>query len=412
MFEVQEYDWNVDIGEIDATKIIVLGAGLCAQVLLSYRFHEKIAYICDNDIDKQGCDLFGVPIRSFDALSCEQDSSTCLLISSKKNETAFVQQIINMGLLVKHSGWFLGVIQHNGEIVHKIPTDFYFADRRKNYSKMLVMLAGYKPMLWEVVFKRLVRFIPGDVDICIATNGRFVDAISEICEENQWSYLSTKRVNMAATLNCAIMLHNHAEYVLKMDEDIFICDGFYEGLVDTYQRVEAESNYHIGLVAPTMPVNPHGYVRYLDIIKKTEEFTKLFGKPYYGYFDHLAAQYDQTIYLWENTWPLDSTAKRFRDMPFSYFVCPHRFSIGASLFKRETFDRIYYIDGKGEIFSEEEDIMVKFLTLGLYYTVIMAENVLAGHFAFSFNPDHLSVGKIVDRMELFYKSNIDSFDIS
>ena len=44
-----------------------------------------------------------------------------------------------------------------------------FIDRSKGYEKLCIILAGYKPTLWEDVFGRLAAFIPDDIDVCIMT---------------------------------------------------------------------------------------------------------------------------------------------------------------------------------------------------------------------------------------------------
>ena len=42
----------------------------------------------------------------------------------------------------------------------RLPNTNYFIDRRKNFNVLLIILAGYKPYLFEDVFARVKAFAP------------------------------------------------------------------------------------------------------------------------------------------------------------------------------------------------------------------------------------------------------------
>ncbi|MBQ9496837.1 MAG: hypothetical protein IJR52_04595, partial [Selenomonadaceae bacterium] len=98
---------------------------------------------------------------------------------------------------------------------------------------MLMILAGYKPFLFEDVFARVKSFTPKQFDVCILFSGLFDETLNKIAAENSWSYLSTAQNNIPFVQNLAIMLHAQAEFLFKMDEDIFITAGVFNTLLNT-----------------------------------------------------------------------------------------------------------------------------------------------------------------------------------
>ena len=69
---------------------------------------------------------------------------------------------------------------------------YKFINRSKNNKKMCMILAGYKTFSYEIVFKRIKKFVPKDVDVCILSSGIYSEELAKISEKNNWSYLSTK----------------------------------------------------------------------------------------------------------------------------------------------------------------------------------------------------------------------------
>ncbi|MBQ1994268.1 MAG: hypothetical protein II243_07375, partial [Lachnospiraceae bacterium] len=101
----------------------------------------------------------------------------------------------------------------------RIKCQYKFKDRRKKSNKVCIVLAGYKPFLYDITFKRIKKFIPDDIDVCVVTSGMYSEDIYNRCKKNHWSYLSTKENNVALVQNLAIHLHPEAQYIYKLDED-------------------------------------------------------------------------------------------------------------------------------------------------------------------------------------------------
>ena len=98
--------------------------------------------------------------------------------------------------------------------------NYKFENRKKDKNKVCFILAGYKEFLYDVIFERILKFIPEDVEICLLSSGKYSQILSEIAEKNNWSYLSTKRNNVSLIQNVAITIFNKADYIYKLDEDI------------------------------------------------------------------------------------------------------------------------------------------------------------------------------------------------
>src|SRR5699024_11217613 len=88
---------------------------------------------------------------------------------------------------------------------------YLFDDRSKGFSKLLLVLAGYKNAFWDDVFARVQKFVPDDFDICIISSGVNDPALRKIAEKDNWSYLSCKRNNINLTQSTAISLFHKAE---------------------------------------------------------------------------------------------------------------------------------------------------------------------------------------------------------
>jgi hypothetical protein len=391
-----------DISSIKNKKVVLFPAGRNTKLLLQYQQPDNILCVCDNSSFLQGKTIYDIPVVSPQKL-CEEEGEFCIIVTSPQLEHDFTKQLRELNLLDRCE--FI-VCNWGTMSPKKFYDPFTFEDKRKNYNKTLIVLAGYKEKLWDIVFKRIKQFIPNDIDVCVMSSGKYVPELSRICNNNNWSYLSTKTNNLSLIQNIAIKLHPNAEYIYKLDEDMFICDGFFDGLMNTYIHVENNSPYRVGIVAPLIPVNVHGSIRFMEKMNCLGEFEDKFGKAYYDFDTHFGGQTEETIFLWEHTLPLDETSNKVRNMPYSYFVCPHRFSIGAILFKRTIWEKMggfKVVEGTG-LGHDEQDFASFFLTFTNFYSFIIAENVLAGHYSYG----KLNNPALIDD---FYDQNKELFDI-
>ncbi len=383
-------------------RVVLFPAGKNTETLLRFNRPANVFCVCDNSESRQGGDIDGIPIVAPDALARETEGF-CAVVTSVNLAAGFYNQLKEIGVADRCE---FAVCVGNFIPAKKFLDPFTFIDKRRRHDKALIVLAGYKDKLCGITLRRIKRFIPGNIDVCVVSSGKYVEKLNTLCAENGWSYLSTTVNNISVTQNIAIELHPDAEFIYKLDEDIFICAGFFEGLMKAFKEAEAGSRYHVGMVTPIIPVNPHGMPRFLEKTGRLAEFEAKFGKAYYDYHSHFGTRSEETLFLWEISLPLDETAGKFRNMPFSYRVCPHRLSIGAILYRRSVWAEMkgFTVTEGTDLGSDEVDFARFFLTGTGFYTYIMAENVLAGHYSF---------GRLDDPAKLdgFYENNKSLFDI-
>jgi hypothetical protein len=262
-----------------------------------------------------------------------------------------------------------------------VPSFFHNASRNKD--KCCLILAGYKDFLWDIVFERVKQFSPDAIDICIVSSGIFSIQLLEISKKNNWSYISTKRNCVTQALNTAIQCFPFAQYIYKLDEDIFITNKFFEKLLECYNHCITESEYTPAFVAPLIPVNPYGYLRILKKLDLVDIYKKLFTKPKYNFSDIFKPHI--TKFFWGDgdiVMHIDEMNKLFSKQEFCYSICPIRFSIGAILFERSTWENMGYFNVyKSNCMGIDEDQLCA-LSINHYQVMIVSENTVVGHLSF------------------------------
>jgi hypothetical protein len=385
---------------VSKDNIILFPAGKATKTFLRYNADIKVSFLCDNNEMLVGSRLEGIEVLR-PAQIRDLNANCTVIVTSPGLLGALIRQLENYEISDRCE---IVLYATYPETVKNFYDVFTFVDRRKGTDKMLLALAGYKPNLWEIVFGRIGKFMPKDIDVCVVTAGKDDDAVRRLCADNGWSYLATATNNCCLAQNIAIELFPGAEWIYKLDEDMFICDGYFDGLYKAYLQAE-RSAYRVGLVAPLIPVNPHGNVLFLEKMGLIGEYEQRFGKAYYDFKTHFEYNTDETLFLWEHTLPLDRTAERFKQYA-GYYVAPHRFSIGAILFKREIWENMggFTVGGGNGLGQDEQDFAIHFLAQTRFCSYIVAENVLAGHYSF---------GKMTNKtlLDEFYAEHYADFDI-
>ena len=262
---------------------------------------------------------------------------------------------------------------------------YTFEDRRRQSKKMLLVLAGYKQELWGCVFQRIKCFVPVEYDICVASSGCYLKELSQLCRENNWSYLSTQKNKISVIVNIACHEHSSSDWIIKMDEDMFLTENTVSVLENTYQSVSANGRYEVGFVSPLIPVNGYGYSRVLDLLNLTEEWTNTFEtiKITDGLHHHkkILENSEAARFLWEKI-KIDDISKKLGKKEFRYSICPSRYSIGMILFSRDMWiDMEMFPDiGDNNLGMDERHITEYCMMSGK--AMVIAENTVAGHLGY------------------------------
>jgi hypothetical protein len=69
---------------------------------------------------------------------------------------------------------------------------FTHIDRSSEQNQLCMIIAGYDPKRWDVVFNRVSKYTPKGIDVCIVSPGLNDDDLASIAERHDWSYISTK----------------------------------------------------------------------------------------------------------------------------------------------------------------------------------------------------------------------------
>lgn len=263
-----------------------------------------------------------------------------------------------------------------------------FFDRQKNARVLLYILAGYKPFLYEDIFTRIKKFVPSFCEVCIVSSGLFDEKLFNIAKENDWSYLSTAQNNIPLAMNLVINLYDKAEFIFKMDEDIFVTQNCFRKLLETFDYVQTAERYNVGFVAPLIPINGYGHVRILEKLGLDAYYEKNFEKIIYG------AQYNRMIekspevakFFWSegNIMPsIDLMNAAFQIQKMEFRPCPVKFSIGFILFHKNLWKEMdgWSIPSTGSGGGIDEVQICSFCvknSLGM----IISENVVVGHLSF------------------------------
>ena len=308
--------------------------------------------------------------------------------------------------ILKKMGIYEKIIQKRLER-KKLTKKYIFENRMKNKEKVCFILTGYKEFSYEIIFKRIKEFVPDDVEVCILSSGKYCEKLSEIAKKNDWSYLSTKRNSVCLIQNVAINLFKYAKYIYKLDEDIFITNGFFETLFNTIEDCEKNGEFKVGFVAPTIPINGFGNLNILKRFNLVEKYTEMFEKPLY------AAGKDRKVetvpevakFFWGEGGflpKIDEINEIMKNDEFKYVACPIRFSIGAILFKREYWEEMKMLDvvkGPG-MGVDEGQLCNEAMTNSR--AIIVSLNSVVGH---------LSFGLQNEAMKEYFLANKNIFDI-
>lgn len=284
---------------------------------------------------------------------------------------------------------------------------YKFEDRSKNKDTVCMILAGYKEFTWDIVFERIKEFSDDSIDICIVSSGLYSERLSEIAKNNGWSYVSTKRNCVTLAQNTVVKLFPNAEYIFKLDEDIFITKNFFKTVKTTFDKVQENGNYNVGFVAPILPINGYCHVVLLKKLGLEEYYEQNFEKVKY------AAGADRMIennvavarFMWGENGKIphiDDLDKLLNASEFSYSASPVRFSIGAILYTRQLWKDMHYFKVGVTTGMAVDEVQICEFCLTNSKAIVVAENTCAGH---------LSFGPQNNAMKEYYNQNPDKFVI-
>ncbi len=286
--------------------------------------------------------------------------------------------------------------------LYRYDLPYHFTNRSQGKDYLCYILAGYEPVLWNSTLARVEIFQHEKIDYCIVSSGKYDKDLEQIAERNHWSYLYTEQNQVCYIQNLAIELHPNAKYIFKMDEDIFIGKKFFEQMILEFHMIEETGEYEIGFAVPVVPLNCCGYVSYLNMIGRKEDYEKKFGRVYRSRFSGIYLN-EVAKFLWDTIDSFDNMAERFLENKENHILGCY-YNIGCIMFTRKR----WYMMGKwpeipGESGMGRDEKFIFNDNIEKDMPIYEIGSVLAGHLAF---------GPQKQYMLQYYKNHFEKYAVN
>ena len=292
------------------------------------------------------------------------------------------------------------------DVYSKLHDRCVFDDRRAGTPELVCMLAGYKPDLWPFVMPRFRTALP-ESDVCLVSPGMRSDALAEMCRAAGWSYLSTVTNDVSLAQNVCYRLHDRAELIVKLDEDMFLLPTTISALLSEYHAIKREGVVDPGFVAPIIPLNGFCYRTLLEMLGLLSEYEANFGVARIATTGvPVQCSPAAALWIWEKTSPLAATAARLAAKKIERLLCPIQLSIGLIVFERCFWEAMNYFPvyrrklmaGLSTLGGDEAHICASATQMARPAIVTTAS--IAGHF--SFGPQYSRMRDLLEaRPEIF-----------
>lgn len=389
---------------IKAKNIWIYGAGAigtkAAQLFSETDYQNKIVGIAVSDKEGQPANICGYNVKSIDEIdTCNEDTLFVLAVSDKYRDDIEVS--------LKQHG-YTDFLIWDAELRSNLCyfTEYGFVDRRKKSEKVCFVLSGYKEFLWDKVFERIVKYVPSDVEVCILSSGVYNSRLNQLAADNDWSYLYSNINDLTLIQNIAMVCFENAQWIFKVDEDIFLTERCFEKLYERYTYTLEKEPYDVGFVAPLLPVNGYCYRYILEKYDLLDDYVSKFDRAKIG--GHPTRELEKNPkaaqYMWGITSEIPQLDVLNKDMEKTggYSVCGLRFSIGFILYTRDIWYDMggFTATGSPDLGEDERNI--------IYWSVIKSRAMIVDH---STVVGHFSFGPQTEEMKQFYYDNPELFAI-
>lgn len=361
-------------------------------------YGQNLLFIADNFKYTFYQEYQGLPVVEPGKIRELEEDSVAAVFGVQKNQANIRKQLEAYGVTEIYN---LANLSEK-TILEKCNLSYGFQNRSKGKKYLCYILAGYDPALWDSTLARVEAFQNDSVDYCLVSSGKYVDFLDVFAAKNGWSYLYTETNQVCFIQNKVIELHPAAEYIFKMDEDMFIGAGFFERMIQEYHRIEREGDYKIGFVVPVIPLNCCGYVSYLKLSGNREAYEQRFGRAYRCGFSAVFNVEETAEFLWDTVGTFDVMAHKFLQNE-GYQILNSYFNIGCILFSRNRWLMMgKWPEKPGESGMGTDEAYIYQDNVENSLSIYEVQGVLAGHLAF---------GHQKKRMLEYYKEHRERFQI-
>lgn len=358
-------------------------------------YADRILFLADNFKSAFYREFDGVPVFGADRLKTLDKSAVTALLAFSSDSVQ--RQLEAYGINEVYQLLHL----ERGPLLKKCVLPYRFDNRSKGRRYLRYVLAGYEPTLWDSTLARISAYQSTDFDYCLVSSGKYDATLDRLAAKNQWSYLCTEKNQVCFIQNLVIDLHPAAEYIIKMDEDIFIGRKFFDRMVSEYHKIEQYGEYRIGFAVPVIPLNCCGYVSYLKLIGKMAAYEEQFGRAYKSRFSAIYTE-GAAKFLWDTMDNFDEMAERFLQNSENPILDCY-FNIGCIMYSRDRWMMMGRWPenleesgmGRDEAYIYEDNVRND---LSIYEI----QGVLAGHLAF---------GAQKEQMLGYYREHPEKFQL-
>ncbi len=261
----------------------------------------------------------------------------------------------------------------------------------------------------DKVFGRVIKYIENNIDVCVVQPGSSENFhLKSLCKKYGRSYLYSKENRLALSQNLAIKWHPNAEFIYKINEDVFITEWFFRKLKKKYKLSIQCSDYIPWAISPVVNINPATYKFFLQKINKVEDYESIFGEhPSKVWcktrYEKIYKSWPVAKYIRENSLGLDNVNAQYFDklsINSEYSAIAVYYAIWCFMFHRSIWEDFwwFFVAPKGKLWQEER----KFLENCMLNSrpIILCENCLCGHFWFQHQKND---------MKNFFEKNKDKF---
>lgn len=294
------------------------------------RSEGSIRCIIDNFRPEFQKQFMGIPVLyPYDVSKKDKTESTLIIDNNYSSD--IIREAIAYGFESIYD------VRHPDNRIEMSHCDFEykFIDRSHGRKVLCYILTGYQNEIWDSTLTRIEKYQYPDIDYCLITSGKYDPYIDNMARKNDWSYLYSEKNQVCWIQNLVIDLHPAADYIIKMDEDIFIGKHFFKDMLQGYKKAEL-TEYRIGFAAPVIPLNCCGYVSYLDSIGRRKEFEEKFGRAYRFRFSAVFNVEETAVWLCDTMESFDKMEDYFHaGMTTDPQIRACFFNVGCIMFSRK-----------------------------------------------------------------------------
>ncbi|MFV0295236.1 MAG: hypothetical protein ACK5JT_03855 [Hyphomicrobiaceae bacterium] len=292
----------------------------------------------------------------------------------------------------------------NGQL--RVADSYSFEDRRTGSTQLICVVAFRKRDLWPLVLPHVAEAAQNDY-VCVISPGLYDHGLSDLCEQWGWSYLSTATRDANLAQNICFWLHQEAQIIVKIDEDMIVPPTAIADLINRHRLLSEDGEITPGVTAPTVPLEGLCYRYLLELLELLKAFELRFGKAMLHADDSVISRnIEAAIWIWEKTSPLTQTAEALNALPEKLIYAPIVVNPGMIVFDRSFWDemgdlpvfRRRLMFGEDSLGTDHRYISSRAVTLSR--PVVITSHVLVGRF--SFNAQYTKMLDLYrDRPEIF-----------